>query len=61
MEDHGEGPRPIAFMSRTLSSAERKYSAYDCELAAMAFCFVKWRRYLEAAPDESNSSQTTKH
>ena len=37
MQDHGEGLRPIAFMSRTLNSAERKYSAYERELAAMAF------------------------
>ena len=47
MQDYGEGLRPIAFMSRTLSPTERKYSAYERELAAMAFCFVKWRHYLE--------------
>ena len=47
MQDHGEGLRPIACMSRTLSPVERKYFAYECELAAMAFCFVKWRHYLE--------------
>ena len=28
MQDHGDGLRPIAFMSRTLNPAERKYSAY---------------------------------
>ena len=50
MQDHGEGLRPIAFMSRTLNPAERKYSAYERELAAMAFCFVKWRHYLEGCP-----------
>ena len=52
MQDHGEGLRPIAFMSRTLNPAERKYSAYERELAAMAFCFVTWRHYLEGCPRE---------
>ena len=47
MQDHGEGLRPIAFMSRTLNPSERKYSAYEHELLAIAFCFVKWRHYLE--------------
>ena len=41
MQDHGEGLRPIAFMSCALSLSERKYSAHQCELAAMSFCFVK--------------------
>ena len=50
MQDHGEGLRLIAFMSRTLSPAERKYSTYGRELAAMAFCFVKWPHYLEGCP-----------
>ena len=50
MQVHGEGLRPIAFMSRTLSPAERKHSAYERELVAMAFCFVKWRHYLEGCP-----------
>ena len=50
MQDHGEGLRAIALMSRTLSPPERKYSAYGRELAAMAFCFVKWRHYLEGCP-----------
>ena len=47
MQDHGEGLRPIAFMSRTLNLAEHKYSAYERELAARAFCCVKWRQFLE--------------
>ena len=50
MQGHGEGLRPIAFMSRTLRPAERKYSAYERELAPMAFCFVKWPHYLEGCP-----------
>ena len=50
MQDQGDGLRPIAFMSRTLSPAERRYSPYERELAAMAFCLVKWRHYLEGCP-----------
>ena len=51
MQDHGEGLRPIAFMSRTLSPAERKYSDYEHELAAIAFRCVKWRHYLAGCPE----------
>ena len=50
MQDHGEGLRPTSFMRRTGSPAERKYSAYERELAAMAFCFVKSRHYLGGCP-----------
>ena len=50
MQNQGEGLRPIAFMSRTLTPAERRYSPYERELAAIAFCFVKWRHYLEGCP-----------
>ena len=37
-------------MSHTLSPTERKYFAYERELAAMAFCFVKWRHCFEGYP-----------
>ena len=47
MQDRGEGLRPIAFMSRTLKPSEQIYSAYKRELAAIAYCFVQWRHYLE--------------
>ncbi len=50
MQDQGEGLCPIAFMSRTLTPAEGRYSPYERELAAIAFCFVKWRHYLEWCP-----------
>ena len=50
MQDHGEGLRPIGFMSCTLSPAERKYYVCESELAAMEFCFVKWHHYLEGCP-----------
>ena len=50
MQDHVEGLRSIAFMSHTLSLAERKYFTYEHELETMAFCFVKWCHYLEGYP-----------
>ena len=50
MQDQGEGLRPLAFMSRALKPTEQQYSAYERELAAIAYCFVQWRHYLEGCP-----------
>ena len=50
MQDQGDGPRPIAFMSRALKPTEQWYLAYERELAAMAYCFIQWRHYLEGCP-----------
>ena len=47
MQDQGEGLRPLAFMSRALKPTEQWYSAYERELAAITYCFVQWRHYLE--------------
>ena len=41
------GPlRPVAFLSRTLSPAEVKYSAQEKEAAAVVHAFKKWEHYL---------------
>ena len=48
-EDNGH-LRPLAFMSRTLKPSEQRYSAYERELAAVAYCFIQWRHYLEGCP-----------
>ena len=40
MQDQGDGPRPIVFMSRALKPTEQWYSAYERELAAIAHCFI---------------------
>ena len=40
LQDHGDGFRPLAFMNRALKPAEQRYSAYERELAAVAYCFV---------------------
>ena len=40
MQDQGKGNQPIAFLSRKLNNSEQKYSAYERELAAVAFALV---------------------
>ena len=50
MQDQGEGLRPVAFMSRAFKPTEQRYSAYERELAAVAYCFIQWRHYLEGCP-----------
>ena len=50
MQDKGEGLQPLAFLSRRLKPTEQKYSAYECELAAVAYCLQSWRHYLEGCP-----------
>ena len=50
MQDQGDGLRPVAFMSRALKPTEQRYSAYERELAAVAYCFKQWRHYLESCP-----------
>ena len=50
MQDQGDGPRPIAFMSRVLKPTEQRYSAYERELVAIAYCLIQWRHYLEGCP-----------
>ena len=47
MQDQGDGPRPIAFMSRALKPTEQQYLAYERELMAIEYCFIQWRHYLE--------------
>ena len=50
LQDHGDGLRPIAFLSRRLKPTEQRYSAYERELAAMAYCLQSWRHYVEGCP-----------
>ena len=50
MQDQGDGLRPVAFHSKTLTVSEMKYSAYERELAAIAYCFLTWRHYIEGCP-----------
>ena len=50
MQDQGDGLRPVAFMNRPLKPTEQRYSAYKRELAAVAYCCIQWRHYLEGCP-----------
>ena len=50
MQDHGTGLQPLAFLSRRLKPTEQRYSAYERELAAVAYCLQSWRHYLEGCP-----------
>lgn len=43
---HDDFPRPIAFTSRTLTSAERNYATVDQELLAVVFGLSKFRHHL---------------
>ena len=50
MQDQGDGLQPLAFLSRRLKPTEQRYSAYERELAAVAYCLQSWRHYLEGCP-----------
>jgi len=38
--------KPVAFLSRTMSSAKRNYEIYDKELLAIVEALDKWQQYL---------------
>ena len=44
------GARPLAYLSKRFSSAERNYPVGEQELLAVVEAFKKWRCYLEGAP-----------
>ena len=46
MQNQGNGLQPLAFLSRRLKPMEQRYSAYERELAAVAYCLQSWRHYL---------------
>ena len=50
MQDQGNGLQPLAFLSRQLKPTEQRYSTYERELAAVAYCLQSWRHYLEGCP-----------
>ena len=41
--------KPIAFLSKSLSPAERNYEIYDKELLAIMECLEEWRHYVLGA------------
>ena len=50
MQDQGAGLQPLAFLSRQLKPTEQRYSTYERELVAVAYCLQYWRHYLEGCP-----------
>ena len=46
-QDQGKGDQPVAFESRKLSPAEKKYSVHEKELLAIIHALKVWRVYLE--------------
>ena len=50
MRDQGDGLQPLGFLSRRLKPTKQRYSAYERELAAVAYCLMSWRHYLEESP-----------
>ena len=45
-QDSGEGPRPIAYISRRLTEAESKYHANELECLAIVWALKKLRHYV---------------
>ena len=50
MQDQENGLQPLRFLSRLLKPTEQRYSAYEQELGAVAYCLQSWRHYLEGCP-----------
>ncbi|TMC24502.1 MAG: hypothetical protein E6J34_00380, partial [Chloroflexi bacterium] len=46
-QDQGQGPQPVAFISRKMNSHERNYAAHEKETLAIMHALKKWRVYLE--------------
>ena len=44
--------RPVAFISKSLSPAERNYEIHDKEMLAVIQCLEDWRHYLEGTKKE---------
>ena len=42
--------RPVAFFSKKLKPAEKKYSAFDREMLAIFLAIKHWRHFLEGRP-----------
>ena len=45
-QDHGHGLQPVAYESRVLNKAEKRYPVHEQELLAILHCCKKWKHYL---------------
>ena len=50
MQDQGDGLQPLTFLSRRLKPTEQRYTTYEPELVAIAYCLQSWWHYLEGCP-----------
>jgi transposase InsO family protein len=55
LQDHGNGLQPVAYISRKLNPAERKYPVGDKELLGVLHALMEWRCYLEGTDIKVNS------
>ena len=46
MQEHAEGLRPIAFLSKKMNDAEQRYPVHEQELLAILNALKAWRHYL---------------
>jgi hypothetical protein len=50
MQEHDDGMRPIAFLSKKMVGAERRYPVHEQELLAILNALKAWRHYLGGRP-----------
>jgi hypothetical protein len=48
-QDHGQGQQPIAYMSKKMLPAERRYAVHEQELLAIVRALKEWRCYLHGS------------
>ncbi|SPC65051.1 related to Gag-pol polyprotein [Ustilago sp. UG-2017b] len=51
-QEHEQRWHPVAYYSRKMSSAERKYEIHDKELLAVVACLTQWRHMLAGLPSQ---------
>ena len=49
-QDQGQGRQPIAYFSRKMNDAERRYPVHEQELLAIVLAVEQWRCYLHGSP-----------
>ena len=55
LQDHGHGAQPVAYISKKLSDAEKRYPTGDREMLGIVHALQQWRCYLEGAEFTVNS------
>ena len=50
VQDQGNGPQPVAYMSRKMNDAERNYPVHEQEELSIHTALKEWRHYLHGEP-----------